>query len=1467
MTKLTYDKLYEFVNERIEFFKKEDNAISCFNAELQTIGDYNGRQILELIQNADDAGATNISFQLNSDRNELIFFNNGDSFSLEGIKSIMIAYYSSKVTSSYIGNKGLGFRSILNWAESVSIYSAGLKIEFSRKVLEEYLADQLTDMGKNLNVIRENRNLSQECIPIPILGLPRVSTSNYDGCDEDKGCALVIVYNKDKETDVINQVNAIDERTLLFLQHIQNVEIVGFSDAEPTKSISVHKDEWEIHSKDEELEDKYQDKNKREKRKYIVKIAIPQNGLLEGNSPLYNYLPSKEKVHLPFLLHATVELNSSRNHVNESEVNDYILQKAAELIREVAKKRLDETSDCSDWFAFRLMTPSIPVKDYGSLKALYDKLDELKKDMAIYPTIDGKYVTVNDYYYYNDDISGFWKDVEVKGISFSKMLQPVGGDFSILTRPLANIVDAITDVSGQLKGDIPKRVSLIRHLFDNKGSYFNGQKVPLLIDDNDNTIEGEAYVQDSGNNELTKNLPDWVEFSVVRNDLVKSLIDEFQTEIEAAKQQKKQDGMQSVSEIRCLVGLLDFFTNVGYFDKTGIANKVIGQANAKLEENETDKQKLIDEMLNFLCNLGSDSELKNVRLLSEEGTVMKATELMLPTELNKQVFEGTDIQYVLGLDVWKEKSVLAELDEIHFNEFMKKLGVNRVLGEKKFKDVFYLSEYHNYLESHQFFSDAIGCSKNDLFKGSEDVAIPVIRDSIMNRLEKASLQNVLRFVSSSEEILQRLKESIELWFFYNRNWRKIETLYNYVRFQLSTLDNVKWKVFGTDLILDSAVDVDDFEYNAQNVVELIRTDFRYETTKSISKFLNDCPSHSPNGKNIRKLYKLVIDGLDERGRYIADDVQLYASDVNGNKGYHTSKEVFYSDNTCLPKEVIEKAGLFRLDYPSRQGVDKITGVFRLYSLNDLSFEINSSQESNLSKEFNSFFEQLKPYFLLYVIQNASKQTSKKQYADEIKNFSICLVSQCKYSIKGQECDLEDGEFVNVGNRYYLNVNGLSSMEEMKLSTTYCNAVAEILGMVFKLETKNEHFIHVFQGFDFMKKYLNETRKDEIAECFKLLGISPEEKVFWEKYGELKEIQLDFESLDFYSSVGINEEVIKKVNFSQWDNQDSINFLNEIMDKLEEDKKQALLDSVDLSLWHKLRFETIKTEYHKAFVHLLWTLLNGQYKNMRSKYFALQDVYSKLELNADGWKHELKEPDDYYDCLNKKVNELLGQNGMSTADKLDKDSCEEHDNLYPNIIHSIQEEKDMEDQRWLLYFEGNAEEIKSHKDQISEQVENASTADAANDVTNVTGGFASGLVMPSTSSTTSHGRGGRKSSTHKTNTDRRKAQKGEDAEKKVDAFLKNENIEHEWVSKTDDSAGFDFAYIVDGQRRFLEVKSSSDNSFILSANEYAVANNNKDIYDIAIVNGNNVTIYMAFFDGKPSLTPSDYYVFFDVNMND
>ena len=71
MKTLTKENLNRLIASRIEDFKKAHNAISSYNSEQQTMGDYNGRQILELIQNADDAGAKNIFIQLNPEKSLL----------------------------------------------------------------------------------------------------------------------------------------------------------------------------------------------------------------------------------------------------------------------------------------------------------------------------------------------------------------------------------------------------------------------------------------------------------------------------------------------------------------------------------------------------------------------------------------------------------------------------------------------------------------------------------------------------------------------------------------------------------------------------------------------------------------------------------------------------------------------------------------------------------------------------------------------------------------------------------------------------------------------------------------------------------------------------------------------------------------------------------------------------------------------------------------------------------------------------------------------------------------------------------------------------------------------------------------------------------------------------------------------------------------------------------------------------
>lgn len=84
-------------------------VIADYRAEKQYTADYDGRQILELLQNADDAETDTIYIEINTETKTLTISNNGIPFSLSGVKSLMLANMSPKNKKEYIGNKGLGF--------------------------------------------------------------------------------------------------------------------------------------------------------------------------------------------------------------------------------------------------------------------------------------------------------------------------------------------------------------------------------------------------------------------------------------------------------------------------------------------------------------------------------------------------------------------------------------------------------------------------------------------------------------------------------------------------------------------------------------------------------------------------------------------------------------------------------------------------------------------------------------------------------------------------------------------------------------------------------------------------------------------------------------------------------------------------------------------------------------------------------------------------------------------------------------------------------------------------------------------------------------------------------------------------------------------------------------------------------------------------------------------------------------
>src|SRR5690606_34065576 len=100
----------KFVNELIKkkkslFIDHHDEMIASYDRELKTISGYNGRQLLELLQNCDDEESRDVFIKLDMSTKTISISNNGKPFSKAGYDSLFTSDYSSKVSKKYIGNK------------------------------------------------------------------------------------------------------------------------------------------------------------------------------------------------------------------------------------------------------------------------------------------------------------------------------------------------------------------------------------------------------------------------------------------------------------------------------------------------------------------------------------------------------------------------------------------------------------------------------------------------------------------------------------------------------------------------------------------------------------------------------------------------------------------------------------------------------------------------------------------------------------------------------------------------------------------------------------------------------------------------------------------------------------------------------------------------------------------------------------------------------------------------------------------------------------------------------------------------------------------------------------------------------------------------------------------------------------------------------------------------------------------
>ena len=409
--------------EEIENLKKEktkyyrenrDYIIRDYNDEKELAKEYESRQLLELLQNVDDTGSTKAQITWDKENKTIAIANMGESFSASGIKSIMLGHFSTKIKPHFIGNKGLGFRSVLNWAEAIHIYSNECKVTFSEKNARTVFEEELKLRDEQKKELRKAKGLKNTAIPFPVLAIP---TIKEDTSNNEWKTIVEIKYKTTAEDSIKKQVNELCAELLLFLNNIETLVICITGQTEQTytskrlvkedySEITINETSWKVFTKEKPLPDKLQDKEKSDPQKYQIKVAF-QEDLSDRYYKLFNYFPTKVSVSLPCIIHGTFELNSSRDYLNDSDVNIYILKKLRKLLKKCA---VHLTTKNVDWRPFKLLTPVEKSTDSDLIADFYSKIDKLKKETKVYPAISDNYIPLNKAIYYNNHFNSFFKE-------------------------------------------------------------------------------------------------------------------------------------------------------------------------------------------------------------------------------------------------------------------------------------------------------------------------------------------------------------------------------------------------------------------------------------------------------------------------------------------------------------------------------------------------------------------------------------------------------------------------------------------------------------------------------------------------------------------------------------------------------------------------------------------------------------------------------------------------------------------------------------------------------------------------------------------------------------------------------------------------------------------------------------------------------------------------------------------------
>jgi hypothetical protein len=368
---IAQSRIHDLALSQLENYRRQPaELVGHYNREVSALDGYRGRQLLELLQNADDAGvesAAGCTLLLSVSRDRLVIANTGRPFSPKGLTSLVVSDCSPKQLdrNRFIGCKGLGFRSILTWTDRPLISSGPYNICFDRARAAsevERLASEIPAVEEEVAAFKN----ATERLPAAVMRFPGIP----DGADarlleakrfRAQGYDTVIVlpipeasHGDDIHAEILEQLGGLPTSSLLFCRHLTRVEILGDivrtwdvareDHGADRSTIALQQNGnvelWKVYRHSGRISEEAAQASSGSRRDFEVAVAVPDVTVNKTAGTLCVFFPTHDRLPCALVMHATLETTDDRNrlvsHKSNREVLDQLAAHVAAILEEQA---------------------------------------------------------------------------------------------------------------------------------------------------------------------------------------------------------------------------------------------------------------------------------------------------------------------------------------------------------------------------------------------------------------------------------------------------------------------------------------------------------------------------------------------------------------------------------------------------------------------------------------------------------------------------------------------------------------------------------------------------------------------------------------------------------------------------------------------------------------------------------------------------------------------------------------------------------------------------------------------------------------------------------------------------------------------------------------------------------------------------------------------------------------------------